>query len=230
MKTKLFFALLFFIAILNKVGAHGNRSEFHLSVFKNGLYTVMMDQQWVGYPGTTFKIHDLSPGRHRLRVLQVMDGHRTGGNRKQEVFDGFVIIPRSAEVHAFIDRKGVLHIADAYSLDYDVIGENAAQFQLLFPELPVNEIDFSNFYRVVERQAFESTRIELVEDYLRVHYVTTEQVNRLLGLCCFDSSRLEIAKTAYLRTVDRENFHLVYLAFTFDSSVRELAAYIVNVG
>jgi hypothetical protein len=45
----------------------------------------------------------------------------------------------------------------------------------------------------------------------------------------FDSSRLELAKLAYLSTVDKENFWVVYDLFTFESSIVELNEYISRV-
>jgi len=51
-------------------------------------------------------------------------------------------------------------------------------------------------------------------------------VKELVGLFTFESSKLEIAKAAYGRTIDKNNFYQVNDAFTFSSSVDELSEYI----
>ncbi|MFM7055022.1 MAG: DUF4476 domain-containing protein, partial [Bacteroidota bacterium] len=55
---------------------------------------------------------------------------------------------------------------------------------------------------------------------------TSRQVADMMGLMTFDSSRLELAKLAYGKTIDRENYWVVYNLFTFESSIVELNNYI----
>jgi hypothetical protein len=49
-----------------------------------------------------------------------------------------------------------------------------------------------------------------------------------MNLFTFDSSRLEFAKFAYGRTVDRNRYFQTYNSFTFNSSVDELSDYIAR--
>jgi hypothetical protein len=60
------------------------------------------------------------------------------------------------------------------------------------------------------------------------NYFTTAQVKELVKLFSFEDRKLEFAKYAYARTLDRNNYFTINEAFNFSRTKEELADYIKN--
>ncbi|MCF8372573.1 MAG: DUF4476 domain-containing protein [Bacteroidales bacterium] len=58
--------------------------------------------------------------------------------------------------------------------------------------------------------------------------MSSEQVLELLQMLSFDSYRLDLAKYAYIYTVDKHNYYIVNNAFTFSSNITALNQYILS--
>lgn len=84
--------------------------------------------------------------------------------------------------------------------------------------------------RAIAAESFESTRMTRARRFVSTNCLSAEQIRDLLMVFSFESSRLELAKIAYLRACDRRNYHLVFDALQFESSARELDAFIQSVG
>ena len=82
--------------------------------------------------------------------------------------------------------------------------------------------DFDNLKTLVNSKSFESTRIDFLKTAIDDNYFLSLQVKEMIRLLSFEASKLEIAKYAYKKTCDRENYFKVYDAFTFESSINEL--------
>ncbi len=85
---------------------------------------------------------------------------------------------------------------------------------------------FDGFMHTFHNARFESDRVVIAKQMLSAHCVTTQQVVAVVKSLDFESSRLEIAKFAYTRTCDPQNYFMVNDAFRFSSSIRELNRYI----
>ncbi len=88
--------------------------------------------------------------------------------------------------------------------------------------------DFSALKNSINAQSFDSSKLSIAKQAISSNTLTAAQVKELVGIFDFDSSKLEIAKFAYGKTVDRNNYYQVNDAFTFSSSIDELATYINN--
>ena len=75
---------------------------------------------------------------------------------------------------------------------------------------------------------FESTRVELAKTAIQQNNFTTDQIKLLLSFFTFESSKLEVAKLAYAKTIDRQNYFRIFDAFAFDSSIRELNDFMIH--
>jgi len=58
------------------------------------------------------------------------------------------------------------------------------------------------------------------------NYFSSRQVARLIQQMTFESSKLELAKYAYSKTVDKSNYFIVNDQFSFESSITALSDYI----
>ncbi len=97
-----------------------------------------------------------------------------------------------------------------------------------FINTPVNSImamdqmSFSNVLMQLNNQSFEATKLTLARQILNSNFFTSEQVRQMMTQMTFEDSRIEIARQAYSRVVDPQNYFTVNSAFTFSSSVDEL--------
>lgn len=91
---------------------------------------------------------------------------------------------------------------------------------------PMSHQEFAMLIHVVEEQHFDSYKVSIIRQALSMNHVTSNQVRHLMQMLTFESNKLEVAKFAYHRTVDPQNYFVVNSAFTFSSSVNALYAYI----
>jgi hypothetical protein len=73
---------------------------------------------------------------------------------------------------------------------------------------------------------FESSKLTLARQVSSSNYLTAEQVAGIARLFSFESGKLEFAKYAYARCVDKGNYFRVNDAFEFESSISSLNEYI----
>lgn len=73
---------------------------------------------------------------------------------------------------------------------------------------------------------FDSDRVRLVKQRLRHKQLSSYHVKRILHQIDFESNRVELAKFAYDRVNDPQNFCLIHDVFDFQSSINEVHSYI----
>lgn len=226
-------------------------SILRLNVAGHAPYMIRLNNGWATHTGRTVVFDNLNPGYHQITVTRP-NGYHPG----RIVFSGSVFVPAASEVTARIERGGYLTIIgtrelfavcepvpspivfdqpavcpapvyypSAYPAGYPAV-TNSCPGAFVPVNVPVCHEDFMSIRDEVAGTVFESTRMEIARQLIRDRFLTTAQVMSLMELFDFDSNRLEIAKFAYSRTVDRERYHQTYSMFTFDSNVRELSRFI----
>ncbi|RTQ47496.1 DUF4476 domain-containing protein [Hymenobacter gummosus] len=81
--------------------------------------------------------------------------------------------------------------------------------------------------QAVRARSFSDQKVLLAKQALADSDIRSEDLRRLLQSGFdFDQGKLELAKYAYSRVADRQNFYRVYDTFSFDSSIREMQQYI----
>ena len=81
-------------------------------------------------------------------------------------------------------------------------------------------------HNILTNYNFESTRMTVAKQLVNNNYFNSRQVGRLMQQMTFESSKLELAKYAYSKTLDKNNYFLVNDQFSFESSITELTDYI----
>ncbi|MFN0047506.1 MAG: DUF4476 domain-containing protein [Cytophagales bacterium] len=94
---------------------------------------------------------------------------------------------------------------------------------------PMISTTFAEAKKSVAAKGFDETRITESKQILDANCMTAKQIKELLATYGFEESRLEIAKYAYQRCTDQNNYFLVNSAFSFETSVDELNRYIKSV-
>jgi hypothetical protein len=81
----------------------------------------------------------------------------------------------------------------------------------------MNSSDFTQAKETLRKEWFENTRLTTAKQIIDRNYFTSQQVKELMLLFTFENNRLDIAKYAYGKTVDKRNYSVVNDAFTFNS-------------
>jgi hypothetical protein len=86
--------------------------------------------------------------------------------------------------------------------------------------------DFAQAKESLRREWFENTRLETAKQVIDRNYFTSQQVKEIVLLFTFENNRLDIAKYAFGKTVDKGNYFIVNDAFTFNNNKEALKEYI----
>ena len=86
--------------------------------------------------------------------------------------------------------------------------------------------DFTQAKETLRREWFENTRLETAKQIIDRNYFTSQQVKEMVLLFTFENNRLDIAKYAYGKTVDKGNYFMLNDAFTFNNNKEALKEYI----
>ena len=86
--------------------------------------------------------------------------------------------------------------------------------------------DFAQAKESLRREWFENTRLETAKQVIDRNYFTSQQVKEMVLLFTFENNRLDIAKYAFGKTVDKGNYFVINDAFTFNNNKEALKEYI----
>ena len=90
----------------------------------------------------------------------------------------------------------------------------------------MSSYDFSQARESLRKEWFENKRLATAKLIIERNYFTSQQVKELMLLFTFENNRLDIAKYAYGKTIDKGNYFIVNDAFTFNSNKEKLSEYI----
>lgn len=223
------------------VQLHGFRA--HIVVIING-------KQYVANQNTVH-LRGLMPGTYQIELLRPSYWGQQG-----LLFTGAVRVPTHASVAATITPRGMnvnaqpMHQAGASYWDAGCTATthggahttNGGFVSVLSSDphsenLPqgyrpavmgMQPSVFASALRSVELQSFDSDKIRVAKQVIERNGATAQQIKQFIELLSFESGRLEVAKFAYSRVADPENYFMINDVFWFSSSVRELDRYINN--
>lgn len=227
--------------------AQFGQSILNLRLNDNAPFKVFIDGQQTGGVGSVARISNLQGGKHFLQVYRV--GNTWGHHGMNSAFRGMIVLTANAEswvtvfpemqkvkfddIRAFMDPCNPNKVDVRYPrLPVRERCENELQNRApIAPVTPIGPMpmcqnDFSQLKQTIDNAGFESTRLTIFKQALCYNYFTTSQVRELMQLFWFESSKLEVAKLAYPKTLDQNNYYLVNNEFGFSSSVNTLGDYI----
>jgi|CXWL01.1.fsa_nt_gi hypothetical protein len=86
--------------------------------------------------------------------------------------------------------------------------------------------DFEQVKEQIRKEWFEVNRLTSAKVIMDKNNFTTQQVKELMLLFTFENNKLEVAKYAYRKTVDKQNYYQLNDALFFSSSKDDLARFI----
>ncbi|WP_158010841.1 DUF4476 domain-containing protein [Hymenobacter lapidarius] len=82
--------------------------------------------------------------------------------------------------------------------------------------------DVDALMQTLQQRTSDASKLGIAKDALSQSSIQADDLKRLLRSLSFESSRVELAKFAYSRVADPQNFYRVYDSFDFDASVQEV--------
>lgn len=92
----------------------------------------------------------------------------------------------------------------------------------------MNDAVYKKKLNEVKAKSFDDDRLEHIRNAFEYESFNTGQVVGLMKVFTFDDKRLEVAKFAYPKTIDKEEFYKTYDQFSFSSSKTSLKEWIAN--
>lgn len=87
----------------------------------------------------------------------------------------------------------------------------------------MNSSEFNRVIWAISKESSEFNRMTSAEQIIHTNYFTVDEVKQVMQLFCSDDSKLDIARTAYDKTVDSENYYQLSSLLKSDNSRNELA-------
>lgn len=243
MKRLLILAL--FAASIQVADAAQNTAILHLQLQDKGQMKILLDGHETTTKSTVANFNNIYPGRHFLEVYRVNKewGHfyatnvyrgtiNLTGNTESFVtvltglnkikFDRIVAIntgyPEQETPQVFLDpRLPIVPATEPHGHYYEPVPCGP---------MAMTATDFQLLKQTIGNGSFESTRLAIFKQALAYNYFTTAQVCKLIDEFWFENSKLEVAKLAYPKTIDPNNYYLVNNSFSFSSSVNELGDFL----
>ena len=78
----------------------------------------------------------------------------------------------------------------------------------------------------IAKQDFENYKLEDAKYGIDMNWFTSNQVLEICQLFSFENNKLDIAKYAYKKTCDKNNYIILYDIFSFISYQRELKDFV----
>jgi hypothetical protein len=222
---KLFTLLFFFIVALT---AHAQRDEGIISVTNLSVQRITIEVDGRRYTDcNTITFSDLAGGYHQVKIY----GERQrGAGMKPVIYDKNMYVRPGFNIDIVINRFGRT-LVDEQMMNNSWYNGNDQQTSTNGNDnIPraVDDQTFAGLKETISRESFDDSKITITKSIVDQNYFTAAQAKQLVQLFAFEGSKMQIAKYMYGRTTDKNNYFVVYSAFTFSKSKEELAEYIRN--
>ncbi|MBL7748658.1 MAG: DUF4476 domain-containing protein [Chitinophagaceae bacterium] len=230
---KIFTLLFSSLLSLSLLAFDGSR----LSISSPGTSTEMkieIDGRKFSMKNNSITVSYLAEGRHNIKIYR--DKKRGGfGRREDVIYQSTIFLKRGFHLDITVNRFGKVMTDERridrdddyyqdedeyYDNDNDNGGWNGGRGNVMSGR------EFETLKESLRKEWFENNRITSVKTVTDKNNFTTQQVKELMLLFTFENNRLEVAKYAYRKTVDKQNYYQLNEALTFSSSKDELARFI----
>ncbi len=202
-------------------------AEVFLRIPEQGFFTVEVGDQMIANGSGKYRFFDLQSGRIPISIYE----------------NGFLIYRtslmlrnNSRMVLDFFTNEG-LYLLDSYPVqgqygfnDWNDLWNNPYGNQSGNWNNPGNVMDnatFRQFFEMLQKnEKFDDGKLAMINQQMRNSMFTAVQIRDLVKSLSFDKNKLALAKSMYSNCVDKNKYFVVYDAFDFENSKRELRDYI----
>lgn len=228
----LFFASLFSLSLLAFEGSRLSISSLATSAEMK----IEVDGRKFTMKNNSITLSYLAEGYHQVKIFREKKGKGFAfGRNEVVVYSNSVFLKRGFHLDITVNRFGKVLIDerridrddDWYQDEDDYYDNGNGGWNDGYGNV-MNGREFEVLKESLRKEWFEANRLISVRFIIDKNNFTTQQVKELMLLFTFEKNRLEIARYAYSKTVDKKNYYLVNEALTFSSSKDELARFIRN--
>lgn len=90
----------------------------------------------------------------------------------------------------------------------------------------INDEDYKSMLSTLKKESFDDTRLDLAKSFIQNIGINAAQINGFIKTFSFEKNKIEFAKYAYNKCIDKQNYYKVYDSFSFSSSKKEVSDYI----
>ena len=210
-------------------------SRLSVSTVSNSMdLKIEIDGRKIAMQDNSITLSNISEGTHSIRIYKEKKRNGNGfgiGKRLEVIYAGSVFVKRGFHTDVTVNRFGKVFIDerridrndDYYSDDEDYGddgGWNNGYGNVM------SSRDFEQVKEQIRKEWFENNRITSAKTIIDKNNFTAQQVKEMMMLFTFENNRLEVAKYAYRKTVDKQNYYQLNDALTFSSSKDDLARFI----
>lgn len=213
MKKIMMFSLAFFVTIATFANSAPGRITVVAPGKNNIRITVdekTMNSQ-VGENGSRFD--NLTPGYHSVRVYQYA----------HMLYSVAVQIKPMYELHITLDKNGTAFI------DQQPVKNDDCQVYYsgtISYEPNISYGDFAGIKAMMKDAKDEQQRLRIARKAVDDNSLASVQVKEMAQLFCSEEARLDFAKYAYRKTLDKNNYVIVCNTFPFGDNKADLTNYI----
>lgn len=202
-------------------------AEVFLRIPEQGFFTVEVGDQMMANGSGKYRFFDLQSGRMPISIYE----------------NGFLIYRtslllrnNSRMVLDFFTNQG-LYLLDSYPIqgqygfnNWNDIWNNSYGNQSGDWNNYGNVMDnatFRQFFEMLQKnEKFDDGKVSMIKQQMRSSVFTAVQIRDLVKSLSFDKNKLSLAKSMYLNCADKDKYFVVYDAFDFENSKKELMKYI----
>ena len=228
----LFFASLFSLSLLAFEGSRLSISSLATSAEMK----IEVDGRKFTMKNNSITLSYLAEGYHQVKIFREKKGRGFAfGRNDVVVYNNSVFLKRGFHLDITVNRFGKVLVDerridrddDWYQDEDDYYDNGNGGWNNGYVNV-MNGREFEVLKESLRKEWFEANRLISVRFIIDKNNFTTQQVKELMLLFTFEKNRLEIARYAYSKTVDKKNYYLVNEVLTFSSSKDELARFIRN--
>jgi len=227
--------LLAALILSSSVFADASRPTASLTVKSSSKsdIVVVVDDKKYDLGTNAIMISDLEPCEHEVTILQenVTNPVNYYDRAYDEIFEGPVTLKPRTTLEIAINQCGTVSMSEITS-KRPLFGDTwKGEYYFDHANLvnaptysnAISNYDFSRVLWAIGKESSESNRMLSAEQIIRTNYVTVYQLSQLMQLFCSDASKLEIAKLAYPKTVDQDDYYVLNNIFKDDDARSEFA-------
>lgn len=245
MKTKKHFFPLLLVFLLVLSADAFSYSVLNLSMYDGSSFYVEFNKDKISVPAYEFETGNVSSGRHYLRVYTESGSPGKAGSA---IFSDYIVLPDGYKIYAVIDEYGKFLVYKKISADNTFLTETKCNCKCecckncpKCSKVPnpgnydeqwdcsyyiMGDREFNDLKNSIEKVSFESSKKELIEMTAVSNEFSSRQVRELLQMLGFESTKLELAKSLYSHTCDKNNYFTIADVFSFESSYLDLKKFI----
>ncbi|MEG0925191.1 DUF4476 domain-containing protein [Chryseobacterium sp.] len=204
-------------------------AEVFLRIPEQGFFTVEVGDQMIANGSGKYRFFDLQSGRVPVSIYE----------------NGFLIYRTTLMLRNngrmvldFFTNEG-LYLLDSYPVqgqygfnDWNDVwnnpyGNNSGNWNNVGNVM--DNATFRQFFEMLKRnESFDDGKVAMINQQMRNTMFTAVQIRDLVKSLSFDKNKLALAKSMYRNCADKNKYFVVYDAFDFENSKRELMDFIAK--